>query len=62
MGSEDYQSVIDNMRLANDTPWTIPLLLHVPQDFSAGNGDEITLIDEKSGAQLEYFLLKNYIR
>ena len=46
MGREDYQHVIDDMRLANDTPWTIPLLLHVPEDFSAGSGDEITLVDE----------------
>ncbi|HZW55653.1 MAG TPA: sulfate adenylyltransferase [Nitrososphaerales archaeon] len=46
MGSEDCQNVIDNMRLANDTPWTIPVLLHVPEEFAAGNGDEITLVDE----------------
>ncbi|MHB8567551.1 MAG: sulfate adenylyltransferase [Nitrososphaerales archaeon] len=46
MGREDYQHVIDDMRLADDTPWTIPLLLHVPEDFSAGVGDDITLIDE----------------
>jgi len=51
MNRADYQSVLDDMRLADDTPWTIPILLHVPSDFVAGVGDEITLVDE-SGAPL----------
>jgi len=47
MGKADYENVIENMRLLDDTPWTIPVLLHVPENFSAGSGDELTLIDEK---------------
>ena len=48
---EDYQGVLDTMRLADDTPWTIPILLHVPSDFKPGAGDEIALTD-RSGAVL----------
>ncbi len=47
LGKEDYQNVIDNMRLDDDTPWTIPVLLRAPDGFSAGNGDEVSLIDEQ---------------
>jgi sulfate adenylyltransferase len=45
MGREDYQSVLDDMRLTDDTPWTIPIILNVPDDFEAGAGDEVTLVD-----------------
>lgn len=47
MGREEYESVLDDMRLPNDEPWTIPIVLNVPEDFKAGSGDEITLVDEK---------------
>jgi sulfate adenylyltransferase len=50
MSFNDYENVLDNMRLSNDTPWTIPLLLHVPEDFHAGSGDEITLVRERDGS------------
>jgi len=46
IGKADYENVLDNMRLSDDTPWTIPILLHVPESFSAGGGDEITLVDD----------------
>jgi sulfate adenylyltransferase len=46
MGREDYTSVLDSMRLANDTPWSIPVLLHVPEDSAFGAGDEIALVTE----------------
>jgi sulfate adenylyltransferase len=45
MGRNDYQSVLDEMRLENDVPWTIPILLHAPEGFSAGSGDEVDLIN-----------------
>jgi sulfate adenylyltransferase len=50
MSFNDYENVLDSMRLADDTPWTIPLLLHVPPGFKAGNGDEITLVRERDGS------------
>ncbi len=46
MNQENYRNVIDDMRLANDTPWTIPILLHIPEDFKADSGDMISLVDE----------------
>jgi len=43
--NEDYRSVLDNMRLANDIPWTIPIVLDVDEDTKAKlkEGDEIIL-------------------
>jgi sulfate adenylyltransferase len=46
MGREDYQSVLDDMRLANGLPWTIPIVLEVPADSSIKPGDEIALAHE----------------
>jgi sulfate adenylyltransferase len=56
MGNADYDNVLENSRLVNDIPWSIPVLLHVPENFSAGNGDEITLVDDndKPLGQLEF--------
>ena len=48
MGKADYENVLENMRLADDTPWTIPVLLHVPEDFVAGANDEVTLVDSQN--------------
>ncbi len=48
MNLADYENVLENMRLVDDTPWTIPLLLHVPQDFRADPGDLISLVDDHS--------------
>jgi sulfate adenylyltransferase len=47
MNEEDCENVLENMRLKDDTPWTIPLLLHVPEDFKASSGDIISLVDER---------------
>ena len=44
MGSEDYISVLHSMRLADDTPWTMPILLHVPEESDFGAGDQIGLV------------------
>ena len=32
LGREDYQSVLRSMRLANDVPWTIPIVLDVSEE------------------------------
>ena len=42
---EDYLSVLHNMRLSNDVPWTIPIVLDVAPDEVAGlkEGDEVIL-------------------
>ncbi|UXD21561.1 sulfate adenylyltransferase [Ignicoccus pacificus DSM 13166] len=42
---DDYQSVLDQMRLTNDLPWTIPIILDVDEEFKnrIKEGDEIAL-------------------
>ena len=48
LNSEDYHSVIDSMRLSNDVPWTIPILLHVPDSLRRDDCPEVTLVDESN--------------
>ncbi|MGH2994791.1 MAG: sulfate adenylyltransferase [Gaiellaceae bacterium] len=43
MGSEDYESVVESMRLANGLPWALPVCLAVAE---APKGDRIVLTDE----------------
>ena len=47
MNKDDYDSVIDNMRLSNGLPWTIPVTLPVDDEVAAGldEGQEIALLD-----------------
>jgi sulfate adenylyltransferase len=47
MTKDDYDSVIDSMRLANNLPWSIPVTLPVDETTAAGleTGDEIALMD-----------------
>ncbi|MDA4118068.1 MAG: sulfate adenylyltransferase [Thaumarchaeota archaeon] len=46
MGENDYLNVLEHMRLENDVPWTIPILLLGPHNHHFGSGDEILLVDE----------------
>ncbi len=43
MGRDDYERVVDEMRLANDLPWSLPVCLAVA---SAPQGDRVALADE----------------
>jgi sulfate adenylyltransferase len=43
LGRDDYDSVLDEMRLANGTPWALPVCLAVEQ---APGGDRVALADE----------------
>ena len=45
MGEADYRAVIDSMRLTNDVPWTIPILLHIPETARLDLRGEATLLD-----------------
>ncbi len=46
MGQDDYDSVIDDMRLANGLPWTLPATLPVDGETAAGldEGAEVALV------------------
>lgn len=48
MGREDYLNVVDNKRLANGLPWTIPVNLAVTEEEAAlfKVGDDVSLKDE----------------
>jgi len=43
MGSDDYESVVEGMRLAGGLPWALPVCLAVPD---APKGDRVALADE----------------
>lgn len=43
MNKEDVNSVLDAMRLVDDTPWTIPIVLDIAKNEKIGPGDEIAL-------------------
>jgi sulfate adenylyltransferase len=47
MTKDDYDSVIDSMRLASGLPWTIPVTLPVDEATAArlGEGQEVALVD-----------------
>jgi sulfate adenylyltransferase len=40
--SDDFQSVLDHMRLSDDTPWTIPIVLDV-EEPNFDEGDAVLL-------------------
>jgi len=46
MNKAQFNRVLDDMRLEDDSPWTIPILLHAPEGFRAGSGDHIALVDQ----------------
>ncbi|MDQ3809936.1 MAG: sulfate adenylyltransferase, partial [Chloroflexota bacterium] len=54
MGSADYESVLEEMTLANGLPWSIPVTLPVSHSEAAtfGPGDEIALIADGEVAAL----------
>jgi len=49
LGREDYESVVDNMRLADGTLWPMPITLDISQDFadSIEPGQDIALRDQE---------------
>ncbi len=46
LGSEDYSYVLEEMRLSDDTPWTIPIVLDVSEEEAArfSPGDTVMLV------------------
>ncbi|HKT22515.1 MAG TPA: sulfate adenylyltransferase, partial [Nitrososphaerales archaeon] len=56
MEEDDYLSVIDQMRLTSDVPWTIPILLTTVDSIRAKPGEDLLLVNEGDApvAVLEY--------
>lgn len=48
LGSDDFRSVLAGMRLRNDLPWTIPIVLDADRETAEGlkTGGEVLLTDE----------------
>ena len=48
LGEKDFRNVLAHMRLANDLPWTIPIVLDVDRVAADGLkiGDEVALVDD----------------
>ena len=48
LSEADYESVVTNMRLANDLPWTIPVTLAVTasEERNCRPGDDVALVEE----------------
>jgi sulfate adenylyltransferase len=51
MGREDYESVVETMRLANGLVWSMPITLSVPEDEAnqMSEGEEIALLTTGDG-------------
>ncbi len=49
LGENDFRNVLAHMRLADDLPWTIPIVLDVDRSVADGLkvGTEVALVDEK---------------
>lgn len=56
---KDYESVINTMRLNDDTPWTIPIVLDVPSDIASGlkEGQDV-LLDSHDGKSVAVLHIK----
>ena len=46
MGEDDYLSVLGQMRLGSDVPWTIPVLLLTPDPVKLKDGEYALIVDE----------------
>ncbi|MCS7463607.1 sulfate adenylyltransferase [Paenibacillus doosanensis] len=51
MGKEDYESVVETMRLADGTVWSIPVTLAIEPDVakSIKTGEQVALVGEQDG-------------
>jgi sulfate adenylyltransferase len=61
MGSDDYEAVLDAMRLANGLPWALPVCLAVD---SPPRGDRVALADESGHVRgvLDVMAVYTYIK
>jgi len=59
---KDFRHVLDEMRLSNDLPWTIPIVLDVSEEIAAGlkEGEEILLKSEAGQVVALFHLREKY--
>ncbi len=59
LGKEDYRNVLNQMRLASDLPWTVPIVLDIGREEASRwkEGEEILLVTE-SGQPVALFTLE----
>lgn len=52
MGKEDYENVVETMRLKNGLPWGVPITLPVSKEEAANikEGEDLLLLDESGNA------------
>ena len=64
MGEADYRGVVDDMRLANGLPWSIPVTLAVTREQAEGLdvGSELALRDEGGRVLATLDLAEKYTR
>jgi sulfate adenylyltransferase len=62
MGAKDFHHVLNQMRLSNDLPWTIPIVLDVIEEEAAKlkEGEEILLQDEDGQPVALFHLQEKY--
>ena len=62
LGEDDYLGVVEDMRLASDLPWTIPILLDIEKEKvnDLEEGDELVLVDEQGLAVAVMHLEEKY--
>jgi sulfate adenylyltransferase/3'-phosphoadenosine 5'-phosphosulfate synthase len=62
-GSADYRSIVENLRLANGLPWSIPVTLQVSraQADTLQEGTEIALVDERDTVLAILDLAERYL-
>ena len=63
MGKQDYDSVIEHMRLKDGLPWSIPITLPVSEEEASTleEGEELSLLDEDGNLIALLFLEEKYI-
>lgn len=63
MGLKDYESVIENMRLANGIPWSLPITLAVTEDEAdpLKIGEDVALTDDKGKILAVLHLEEKYL-
>jgi len=63
MGKEDFQSVLDRMRLANGLVWPLPIILDVSEEKAANLaiGDDVALLNDEGEVMALLHLQEKYL-